>query len=153
MGSDGDFYTQEQIREIIKYAADRGIRVMPEFDMPGHATAWLVSHPEIGSGATGATYKIERNPGIFDPTLDPTNEKIYQLLEIFFKEMSALFPDAYMHIGGDENEGKQWTANEKIQAFMKEKGIKDNHELQTYFNKRLLVRKLQQSNLTLFPNE
>ncbi|MDQ3801565.1 MAG: family 20 glycosylhydrolase [Acidobacteriota bacterium] len=136
MGSDGDFYTQAQIREIIQYAAERGIRVMPEFDMPGHATSWLVSHPEIGSAP--GPYKIERRPGIFDPTMDPTNEKTYKLLEAFFKEMSALFPDAYMHIGGDENEGKQWTANPKIQAFMKEKGIKDNHELQTYFNKRLL---------------
>ena len=136
MGSDGDFYTQEQIREIIRYAADRGIRVMPEFDMPGHATSWLVSHPEIGSAP--GPYKIERRPGIFDPTLDPTNEKTYKLLGAFFKEMAALFPDEYMHIGGDENEGKQWNANPKIQAFMKEKGIKDNHELQTYFNKRIL---------------
>jgi hexosaminidase len=138
MGSDGLFYTQDQAREIIRYAADRGIRVMPEFDMPGHATAWLVSHPEIGSGAPGATYTIERRPGIFDPTLDPTNEKTYKLLKVFFKEMAALFPDAYMHIGGDENEGKQWNANPKIQAFMKKNGIKDNHALQTYFNKRLL---------------
>ena len=136
MGSDGLFYTQEQIREIIRYAADRGIRVMPEFDMPGHATAWLVSHPEIGSAP--GPYKIERKPGIFDPTMDPTNEKTYKLLKEFFKEMSGLFPDAYMHIGGDENEGKQWSANPKIQAFMREKGIKDNHALQTYFNKRLL---------------
>lgn len=136
MGSDGDFYTQEQIRDIIRYAADRGIRVMPEFDMPGHATAWLVSHPEIGSAP--GPYKIERQPGIFDPTLDPTNEATYKLLEVFFAEMAALFPDAYMHIGGDENEGKQWNANQKIQAFMKKNGIKDNHELQTYFNKRIL---------------
>jgi len=110
--------------------------VMPEFDMPGHATSWLVSHPEIGSAP--GPYTIERRPGIFDPTLDPTNEKTYKLLKPFFGEMSALFPDAYMHIGGDENEGKQWTANPRIQAFMKEKGIKDNHELQTYFNKRIL---------------
>jgi len=136
MGSDGLFYTQNEIREIINYAAERGIRVMPEFDMPGHATAWLVSHPEIASAP--GPYKIERRPGIFDPTMDPTNEKTYKLLEVFFAEMSALFPDAYMHIGGDENEGKQWNANPKIQAFMKEKGIKDNHELQTYFNKRIL---------------
>jgi hexosaminidase len=137
-GSDGDFYTQDQIREVVKYASDRGIRVMPEFDMPGHATAWLVSHPEIGSGLPGQTYKIERQPGIFDPTLDPTNEKTYKLLEPFFDEMAALFPDAYMHIGGDENEGKQWNANPRIQAFMKKNAIKDNHELQTYFNKRIL---------------
>ena len=136
MGSDGLFYTQAEISEIINYAAERGIRVMPEFDMPGHATSWLVSHPEIGSAP--GPYKIERQPGIFDPTMDPTNEKTYKLLEVFFAEMSALFPDAYMHIGGDENEGKQWTANPRIQAFMKEKNIKDNHELQTYFNKRIL---------------
>lgn len=136
MGSDGNYYTQDQIREIIAYAANRGIRVMPEFDMPGHATSWVVSHPEIASGP--GPYKIERQPGIFDPTLDPTNEKTYKLLEIFFREMSQLFPDAYMHIGGDENEGKQWTANPKIQAFMKEKGFKANHELQTYFNTRIL---------------
>jgi hexosaminidase len=136
MGSDGNFYTQEQIREIIQYAADRGIRVMPEFDMPGHATAWVVSHPEIASAP--GPYKIERQPGIFDPTLDPTNEKTYKLLEDFFKEMAALFPDKYMHIGGDENEGKQWNANAEIQAFMKKNNIKDNHGLQTYFNKRIL---------------
>jgi hexosaminidase len=109
---------------------------MPEFDMPGHATAWLVSHPEIGSAP--GPYTIERRPGIFDPTMDPTNEKTYKLLEPFFAEMAALFPDAYMHIGGDENEGKQWNANANIQAFMKKNGIKDNHELQTYFNKRIL---------------
>ncbi|MEO6589898.1 MAG: family 20 glycosylhydrolase [Pyrinomonadaceae bacterium] len=135
-GSDGNFYTQEQIREIIKYAADRGIRVVPEFDMPGHATAWVVSHPEIASAP--GPYKIERSPGIFDPTLDPTNEQTYTLLEGFFGEMTALFPDKYMHIGGDENEGKQWDANPKIQAFMKEKGWTKNHELQTYFNQRIL---------------
>ncbi|NOT46381.1 MAG: family 20 glycosylhydrolase [Acidobacteria bacterium] len=137
MGSDGNFYSQTEIREVIGYAADRGIRVMPEFDMPGHATAWVVSHPEIASAP--GPYKIERRPGIFDPTLDPTNEKTYKLLEVFFKEMSSLFPDAYMHIGGDENEGKQWDANASIQAFMKQKGIKSNHELQTYFNTRILV--------------
>lgn len=136
MGSDGLFYTQDEVREIINYAAARGIRVMPEFDMPGHATSWLVSHPEIASAP--GPYKIERQPGIFDPTLDPTNEKTYKLLGVFFKEMASLFPDAYMHIGGDENEGKQWNANPKIQAFMKEKGIKNNHELQTYFNTRIL---------------
>jgi hexosaminidase len=136
MGSDGNFYTQDEVREIIKFAADRGIRVMPEFDMPGHATAWVVSHPEIASAP--GPYKIERQPGIFDPTLDPTNEKTYKLLEVFFAEMAALFPDAYMHIGGDENEGKQWAANPRIQAFMKEKGIKNQDGLQQYFNQRIL---------------
>ncbi|HEX6622382.1 MAG TPA: family 20 glycosylhydrolase [Pyrinomonadaceae bacterium] len=136
MGSDGNFYTQEQIRDVIAYAAARGIRVVPEFDLPGHATAWLVGHPELGSAP--GPYTIERRPGIFEPALDPTREEVYKFLDTFMGEMAALFPDAYLHIGGDENEGKQWDRNPKIQAFMKEKGIKDNHALQTYFNQRLL---------------
>jgi len=136
MGSDGKFYTHEEMREIVRYAADRGIRVVPEFDMPGHATSWLVGYPEIASAP--GPYEIERRPGIFDPTLDPTNELTYEILDKFLTEMSGIFPDAYMHIGGDENEGKQWDANEDIQEFMKENGIKDNHELQTHFNKRVL---------------
>lgn len=135
MGSDGLFYTQEQIKEIIAYARERGIRVVPEFDMPGHATAWLVGHPELGSAP--GPYTIERRAGIFEPALDPTREETYTFLDTFLGEMAALFPDAYMHIGGDENEGKQWDRNPQIQAFMKEKGIKDNHALQSYFNQRL----------------
>ena len=135
-GSDGNFYTQEQAREVIEYARQRGIRVVPEFDLPGHATAWLVGHPELGSAP--GPYTIERRPGIFEPTLDPTREEVYKFLETFFGEMAALFPDAYMHIGGDENTGKQWDANPKIQEFMKAKGLKDNHALQTYFNQRML---------------
>lgn len=137
LGSDGMYYTQDQIREIVAYAADRGIRVYPEFDVPGHATSWLVGHPELASAP--GPYEIERGWGIFDPTLDPTNEKVYEVLEAVFTEMAELFPDAYFHIGGDENEGHQWDANERIQAFMKERGIADNHALQSYFNQRLLV--------------
>ncbi len=136
MGSDGQFYTQEQVRDVIAYARDRGIRVVPEFDMPGHATSWLVGHPEIASAP--GPYKIERQFGIFDPTLDPTREETYKLLDGFLGEMAALFPDEYMHIGGDENNGKQWDANPQIQAFMKAKGLKDNHALQGYFNQRVL---------------
>jgi hexosaminidase len=136
MGSDGKFYTQDEAREIIAYARERGIRVVPEFDMPGHATSWLVGHPELGSAP--GPYTIERKAGIFEPALDPTREEVYKFLDAFLGEMAALFPDAYMHIGGDENEGKQWDRNPKIQAFMKEKGIKDNHALQTYFNQHVL---------------
>ena len=136
MGSDGQYYTQDQVREIIAYAAERGIRVIPEFDIPGHATSWLVGHPELGSAP--GPYKIERGAGIFEPALDPTREQTYKFLDGFLGEMAALFPDAYMHIGGDENEGKQWDRNPQIQAFMKEKGIKDNHALQAYFNVRVL---------------
>jgi hexosaminidase len=136
LGSDGLYYTQDQVREIIVYARERGIRVMPEFDIPGHATSWLVGYPELGSAP--GPYKIERAAGIFEPALDPTRETTYKFLEVFFGEMAALFPDAYIHIGGDENEGKQWDRNPQIQAFMKEKGIKDNHALQAYFNQRVL---------------
>ncbi len=135
-GSDGVYFTQDQVREIIAYAADRGIRVMPEFDIPGHATSWLVGHPELGSAP--GPYKIERNVGIFEPALDPTRDQTYKFLDGFLGEMAALFPDAYMHIGGDENEGKQWDRNPQIQVFMKQKGIKDNHALQAYFNQQVL---------------
>ncbi|HZT58239.1 MAG TPA: family 20 glycosylhydrolase [Pyrinomonadaceae bacterium] len=136
VGSDGLFYTQDEAREIIAYARDRGIRVVPEFDIPGHSTSWLVGYPELGSAP--GPYKIERGAGIFEPALDPTNEEVYKFLDAFLGEMAALFPDAYMHIGGDENEGKQWDRNPKIQAFMKAHGIKDNRALQTYFNQHLL---------------
>ncbi len=136
MGSDGLYYSQEQVREIIDYARERGIRVVPEFDMPGHSTSWLVGYPELGSAP--GPYTIQRGAGIFEPALDPTREQVYKFLDTFFGEMSSLFPDAYIHIGGDENEGKQWDKNPKIQAFMKDKGIKNNHALQAYFNQRLL---------------
>ena len=136
LGSDGLYYTQEQAREIVAYAAERGIRVVPEFDMPGHSTAWLVGYPELAS--LPGPYEIERRAGIFDPTLDPTREEVYKFLDTFIGEMAAIFPDAFLHIGGDENEGKQWDQNPQIQAFMKEKGIKDNHALQAYFNQRML---------------
>ncbi|MFN2596036.1 MAG: beta-N-acetylhexosaminidase, partial [Pyrinomonadaceae bacterium] len=136
MGSDGLFYTQEEAREIISYARERGIRVVPEFDIPGHSTSWLVGYPELGSAP--GPYQIERGAGIFEPALDPTNEEVYKFLDTFLGEMAALFPDAYLHIGGDENEGKQWDRNPKIQAFMKAHGIKDNRALQTYFNQQLL---------------
>ena len=136
MGSDGFYFTQEQIRDIIRYADDRGIRVLPEFDMPGHATSWLVGYPELASAP--GPYTLERKWGIMDPVMDPTRESTYEFLDAFFREMCALFPDAYMHIGGDENNGVHWNANAGIQAFMKKNGIPDNHALQSYFNNRVL---------------
>jgi len=134
-GSDGQYFTQEQIREIIAYAAVRGIRVVPEFDIPGHATSWVVSHPEIAS--LPGPYSIERHWGVFNPVLDPTNEATYALLGDFLGEMAALFPDPFIHIGGDENNGVQWNANPRIQAFIRERGLKDNAGLHAYFNKRI----------------
>lgn len=136
MASDGQFYTQAQIKDIVAYADARGIRVVPEFDVPGHGTAFLTAYPELGSKA-GITYGLERNAGIFDPTLDPTNDKTYEFMDTLFKEVTPLFPDVYFHIGGDENEGKHWHENPAIQEFMKEHDLKDNHALQTYFNIKL----------------
>jgi hexosaminidase len=134
-GSDGRYFTQAEIRGIIAYAAERGIRVVPEFDIPGHATSWVVSHPEIAS--LPGPYGIERQWGVFNPVLDPTNEVTYALLGDFLGEMAALFPDRFIHIGGDENNGVQWNANPRIQAFIRERGLKDNEGLHAYFNQRV----------------
>ena len=133
MGSDGQFYTQDEIKDLIAYAHDRGIRVIPEFDMPGHSRSWFVGYPELSSG-TGP-YTLEGS-GI-DPIMDPTREQTYKFLEKFIGEMSKLFPDAYFHIGGDEVDGKQWDANPKIQEFIHAHGMKNNQDLQAYFNQRL----------------
>jgi len=135
LGSDSLYYSQEEIRDLIAYARDRGIRVVPEFDMPGHSTAWFVGHPELASGK--GPYDIERRWGIFDPAMDPTNEKVYKFLDDLIAEMARIFPDHYFHIGGDEVNGKEWDANPKIQAFMKAHGIKNNEALQAYFSGRV----------------
>src|SRR6266496_968730 len=135
LGSDGLYYTQDQIRDIVAYAHDRGIRVVPEFDMPGHCTAWFVGYPELASGP--GPYSIGRQFGVFDPAMDPTRESTYKFLDKFIAEMTKLFPDQFFHIGGDEVNGKQWDSNPKIQAFMHAHGLKNNADLQAYFNKRL----------------
>ncbi len=135
LGSDNLYYTQEEMRDLIAYARDRGIRVVPEFDMPGHSTAWFVGHPELASGK--GPYEIERRWGIFDPAMDPTNEKVYKFLDELIGEMAKIFPDHFFHIGGDEVNGKEWDANPKIQAFMKEHAIKNNEALQAYFSGRV----------------
>ncbi len=135
MSSDGMFYTQAEIHELIAYARDRGIRVVPEFDMPGHSTAWFVAHPEIASGS--GPYQIERKWGVFDPAMNPTDEKTYKFLNELIGEMTKLFPDQFFHIGGDEVNGKEWDANPKIQAYMKAHKLKNNEALQAYFSGRV----------------
>src|ERR1700720_534040 len=134
-GSDGLYYTQDEIRDLIAYARDRGIRVVPEFDMPGHSTAWFVGHPELASAP--GPYEIERKWGIFDPAMDPTSEKTYKFLDELVSEMTKLFPDHYCHIGGDEVNGKQWDANPKIQEFKKSHDLASNEALQAYFSGRV----------------
>jgi len=135
LGSGGAYYTQNEIRELIAYARDRGIRVVAEFDMPGHSSSWFVGYPEIAS--TPGPFKIEEEWGVMDPAMDPTNEKTYKLLDVFIGEMTKLFPDHYFHIGGDEVNGKAWDANPKVQEFKKAHNYKTNDELQTYFSQRV----------------
>lgn len=136
MGSDGKFYTQDQAREIVAYARARGIRVVPEFDMPGHAGSWFVGYPDLASGP--GPYHIEHKFGIFDPVMDPTRKSTYKFLDKFIGEMATIFPDPYMHIGGDENNGVQWKNSPRIQAFMKKHDLHGTAGLQTYFNQQLI---------------
>jgi hexosaminidase len=110
---------------------------VPEFDMPGHSIAWFVGYPELASGP--GPYQIERSWGIFDPAMDPTREETYRFLDAFIGEMTGIFPDEYFHIGGDEVNGAQWDRNPVIQAFKRAHNLKDNHDLQAYFNQRLQV--------------
>ncbi len=135
MGSDGLFYTQEQIRDLIAYARDRGLRIVPEFDMPGHSTSWLVGYPELASAP--GPYQIEREWSIHAPCMNPALDSTYEFLDGFIGEMTGLFPDAFFHIGGDEVNGDQWNASTSIQTWMREHNIRDNHALQAYFNQRV----------------
>jgi hexosaminidase len=132
-GSDGLYYTQDEIRDFVAYAHDRGIRVVPEFEMPGHSRSLFAGYPELASGP--GPYTIE--PGGADAAMDPTREETYKFIDKFIAEMAKLFPDDYFHIGGDEVNGHQWDANPKIQAFIHTHGMKNNQDLQAYFNQRL----------------
>ncbi|GAA3949180.1 beta-N-acetylhexosaminidase [Hymenobacter algoricola] len=139
----GQYYTQAQVREVLRYAAARGIRVVPEFDVPGHTTAWLAAYPQLASN--DSVYAPAQTWRTLNIAMDPTRETTYQLIDELLGEMTALFPDPYFHIGGDENDGRQWRRSPRIMAWAKEKGyLKDNgqldkHALQTYFNRRVLA--------------
>jgi len=135
LGSDGQYYTQEQIKDVIAYARDRGIRIMPEFDVPGHTTSWLAAYPDLGSER--GPHTISRHFGVHDAVMDPTRDHTYHFLDDFIGEMSRLFPDEYFHIGGDEVNGKLWEANRKIRQFKRRHHFKNGRDLQSYFNQRL----------------
>jgi hexosaminidase len=136
LGSRGEFYTQEQMRDVVAYARARGIRVVPEFDMPGHTVSWQVAYPELASSP--GPFEIPDRFGVHDEALDPTRESTYKFLDALVGEMAAIFPDAYFHVGGDESNGKAWLGNPKIVAFMKAHNIADTAALQVYFNAQLL---------------
>jgi hexosaminidase len=135
LGSRGEYYTHEDIREVVAFARERGIRVVPEFDIPGHATSYLVGYPELG--AMPGPYTLQDNFGLAMAVMDPSKEEVYQFLDQFIAEMGALFPDPYFHIGGDEVDFSDWDRNSSIVAFKTENKIENNHDLQAYFNQRM----------------
>jgi len=134
--SNGQYYTQRQIRAVVAYARDRGIRVVPEFDMPGHSLAFITAYPWLAS-KRDTTYTLGVRWGGFDAVLDPTRASTYRFISRFIGEMTHLFPDPYWHIGGDEVNGKQWNSTPSIVRFKARHHLADNAALQAYFNKRL----------------
>lgn len=130
----GGFYTQEQIKEIVQYAADRHITVVPEIEMPGHALAALAAHPEFS--CTGGPFEVARGWGVFDDVFC-AKEETFQFLEDVLSEVIELFPSTYIHIGGDECPKVRWKSCAKCQHTMKQNGLKDEHELQSYFVQRI----------------
>jgi hexosaminidase len=135
LGSDGEFYTQEQIREVVGYARDRGIRIVPEFDMPSHSTTWFIGYPQLAS--IPGKYQIVRTYGAGDASFDPTREETYHFIDRFIGEMVPLFPDPYWHVGGDEVTDKHWNKSARVRAFKRRRKMRKNDQLQAYFNQRL----------------
>lgn len=131
----GGFYTQDEIREVVAYAKARHINVVPEIEMPGHAMAALSAYPELG--CTGGPYEAQHGWGVFEDVFCAGNDTVFAVLEDVLTEVMALFPSEYIHVGGDECPKEQWKVCPKCQARMKAEGLKDEHELQSYFIQRI----------------
>lgn len=132
--SNGEFYTQEQIKDLVQYAQIRGISIVPEIDIPGHTSALLTAFPQLAS--KDEKQSVASTFGIKYPVLDPTNEETYTVLTNIFREISDLFHGDFIHIGGDEVKPDHWNENPQISAFMKAKSL-DVHSLQNYFIQRV----------------
>ncbi|WP_286233889.1 beta-N-acetylhexosaminidase [Thalassotalea sediminis] len=135
LASDGQFYTKAEIRDVVKYASSLGIRVVPEFDVPGHASAIAVAYPHLMSEQKD--YQMEDGWGVFEPLLDPSNLEVYIFIDSVVKELTELFPDQYLHIGGDEVDPEQWNNSLHIQTFMQENDLKDAQAIQVFFNQKV----------------
>jgi hexosaminidase len=143
----GGFYTHDQIRDVVAYAKERNVTIVPEIDMPGHCMAVLAAYPELSVGKTpkfvnpGSKFSEWYGDGTFkmliENTLDPTNEKVYEFADKVMTEVASLFPGEYIHMGGDECYKGYWAESKDVQDFMKKNKIRDVHELQSYFVKRL----------------
>jgi hexosaminidase len=144
----GGFYTQDDIRELVKYAKERFVDILPEIDIPGHSLATIASYPELSCTPGADKYVVRSGEKIMnwysggftalvDNTLCPANEKVYTFLDKVFGEIAALFPFEYVHMGGDECAKNFWEKNPEILALMKKEKLKDMHEVQSYFVKRV----------------
>ena len=137
----GGFYTQDEIRDVVKYAADRGVTVIPEIDLPGHMLAALTAYPELG--CTGGPYEVWGRWGVADDVLCPGREKTFEFLEGVLTEVMELFPSEYIHIGGDECPKVRWEKCPRCQAKIRQLGLKDDgehtadHYLQSYVTDRI----------------
>ena len=131
----GGYYTQQQVREIVAYAAPRNVTIVPEIEMPGHALSAIRAYPQLGTGAP-VPPGVESDWGVF-PWLYNVDESTFAFLEDVLTEVMALFPSRYIHVGGDEAVKDQWKASPKVQAQMTALGIKDEHELQSWFMSRI----------------
>jgi hexosaminidase len=131
----GGFYSQDEVRDIVAYAASRNITIVPEIDMPGHASAAIAAYPELAALETSSP-QVPADWGIY-PNLFNVEESTFQFLQDVLAEVTGLFPSEYVHIGGDEAAKDQWHASRRVQARMREFGVKDEHELQSYFITRM----------------
>ncbi|SEB38651.1 hexosaminidase [Tenacibaculum sp. MAR_2009_124] len=130
----GGYYTQEEVKEIVAYATERQVTIIPEIEMPGHSQAVLAAYPEFG--CTGNKVEVVQKWGVFEDIYSP-KEETFKFLEDVIDEVIALFPSKYIHIGGDEAPKKQWKESKFCQDFIKKNGLKDEHELQSYFIQRM----------------
>lgn len=131
------YYTQEEIKDVVAYASNRFVTIIPEIEMPGHALAALAAYPELG--CTGGPYSTETTWGVFDDVFCAGNEQTFDFIDNVLNEVVALFPGPYVHIGGDECPKTKWEACPKCRKRMKDEGLKDAHELQSYFIHRAEV--------------
>jgi hexosaminidase len=134
--AEGGFYSKEEIQDIVNYAASRHIEVIPEVDLPGHASAILASYPDLG--CTGGPYQVEERHGIFEDILCAGNEKIFDLTEKVFDTLVNLFPSRWVHIGGDEVLPDRWQACPKCQKKLTELGLQKPAELQSWITQKLV---------------
>ena len=128
------YYSQDEIKEIVQYASERFIEIIPEIDMPGHTASLIASYPELGTSEEEV--KVKTTWGVQDEILKPT-ENTFNFLDNLFREVAELFPSNYIHIGGDEARKKQWEESEEVQKIMKDLEIEEEDSLQTYFVSRV----------------